>query len=51
MAAVRAALLMIHQLMEQPHPSAAVSLSVRPNGATSVIIRLFTVHAGLTVNF
>lgn len=40
-----------HSWLTAPHPSVAFSISVRPNGIRSVIIRLFTVHAGLTVNF
>lgn len=40
-----------HSWLTVPHPSVAFSISVRPNGIRSVIIRLFTVHAGLTVNF
>lgn len=40
-----------HSWLTAPHPSVAFSISVRPNGIRSVIIRLFTVHTGLTVNF
>lgn len=40
-----------HPWLTAPHPSVAFSISVRPNGIRSVIIRLFTVHVGLTVNF
>lgn len=40
-----------HSWLTAPHPRVAFSISVRPNGIRSVIIRLFTVHAGLTVNF
>lgn len=55
MASACAGVLMIqqgaHSWLTAPHPSVAFSISVRPNGIRSVIIRLFTVHAGLTVNF